>query len=498
MLTYGCQLWWGGRFTKSNAKRLQVALNGSLRLVCRAFKTTSTQALQYISHIAPITHIIHKICYSSSIRLHRLLPNSPVLQRIKPPRFPAIHLVNRNANTTNRLAIPSSKLSPLQRIAQLTNATSFPTLNPIYNPPWEEQMKDHPQVRMILPPPKDQREIYNTEITTKLEGHKDQEEVLVVATDGSRRKTHGSKRTGAGIFISYQGEKLASVSIGLGRRTNSYDGESLALTAGMRLALRLCKERPNITTIQFYSDSSSALTNILETTAHPTQILSLAFIKNAKEFLQSNNHQIVLQWIPGHFGHTINEHADRLTKRGCRKEHELLDNTLSYHAERRSRLVSKHWRKEFRQNPPSGAFGEVTYYPPTTKPNKVFLQLETQPEVFGRLTQVKTMHGYNPHFYARFNIEHNPDCICGHRLPPFPARNFRDHILHNCEEYNDQRHILTSVSRDHQAPILLGSIKGLLATAKFLKESGAFTLNGRPYEPPPPHEIPGLQLNEPP
>ena len=36
---------------------------------------------------------------------------------------------------------------------------------------------------------------------------------------------------------------------------------------------------------------------------------------------------------------------------------------------------------------------------------------------------------------------------------------------------------------------LLGSDKGLLATAKFLKESGALMSNGRPYRPP---EMPSI------
>ena len=78
-LTYGCQLWWGGRFSKSNTARLQRALNQAMRLICRAFRTTSVQALQHISHIPPLEFTIKKLCYSSSIRLHRLLPESAVV-----------------------------------------------------------------------------------------------------------------------------------------------------------------------------------------------------------------------------------------------------------------------------------------------------------------------------------------------------------------------------------------------------------------------------------
>ena len=66
-LTYGCQLWWEGKFSKSNTNHLQTALNGALRLICRGFHSTPVYALQHISHIPPIKFSIHKLCYSASI-----------------------------------------------------------------------------------------------------------------------------------------------------------------------------------------------------------------------------------------------------------------------------------------------------------------------------------------------------------------------------------------------------------------------------------------------
>jgi hypothetical protein len=69
---------------------------------------------------------------------------------------------------------------------------------------------------------------------------------------------------------------------------------------------------------------------------------------------------------------------------------------------------------------------------------------------------------------------------------------------HNCEAYEDHRHNLSEVSRHHDAPFLLGTNKGLLATAKFAKNTGAFTATGLPYEPPPTPSMPGLRLLDPP
>ena len=69
---------------------------------------------------------------------------------------------------------------------------------------------------------------------------------------------------------------------------------------------------------------------------------------------------------------------------------------------------------------------------------------------------------------------------------------------HDCETYDEHRAILSAVSRYHDAPILLGSIKGLLATAKFLEKSGAFTATGIPYIPPLNPALPSLNLWDPP
>ena len=74
--------------------------------------------------------------------------------------------------------------------------------------------------------------------------------------------------------------------------------------------------------------------------------------------------------------------------------------------------------------------------------------------------------------------------------PPNPAA-VREHVLHLCPLLADERReFLTPVSSPHETLTLLGSDKGLLATAKFLIESGALTSNCRPYQPPDMPSIP--------
>jgi ribonuclease HI len=528
-LTYGCQLWWGNRFTKSNTARLQRGLNGALRLTCRAFKTTPIKALQHISHIPPIELTIKKLCYGASIRLHRLLPSSPVLQRIPKPT-PTIHINHREANTKITVRTPQQCLSPLQRIAEMSNATNEPTLNSLYNAPWEPDGLEHPRITTVLPPKKEQRDEYNKDIKKLIKGLETRPDTLVICTDGSRRRVSANpnrahvnprnalagllnevphyqanrrrrlddkkRRTGAGLVIKQGQNIIMERRIGVGKKSNVYDAESLALMASMQLASQYCGEHTEIRTIYLLADSSSALKNITKTNPHPTQLLSAAFIKYAQTFLEANpNNEIRLKWIPGHQGHALNERADHLARKGCKQEHEALGETLSYHSERKSSLINIEWGKQLRVEGISGPFGDVTVIPATTKPNAVFLQLSNKPEVFGRLTQIRTMHGHNTYYYNRFNLDRDLHCPCGDLVPPDVPAHIQDHTLHCCEAFKDHRHILTEASRDHNPMVLLGSVKGLIATAKFLESSGAFTSEGKPYARPPPPEFPQLRLH---
>src|SRR5215472_14978006 len=266
----------------------------------------------------------------------------------------------------------------------------------------------------------------------------------------------------------------------------------------MVLANEYCGQHPEIMEIVFISDSSATITNITRLNAHPSQRLSRIFVKNAETFLKHESHKITIKWAKGHRGTAINEEADKLAKLGRRKPQNHLSPLLLYYAEKQSHLTLTQWRKDFDSNRPTGAFGEVTFHPPTTKPDRTFLQLANDPEVFGRLTQVRTMHGYNPPYYHRFHIDHDLECTCGNYFNPANVAFHRRHILNNCDEYADHHHLLSHASQTRDPTILLGSTKGLLAVAKFLKASGAFTADGRPYHPPHPPEVPELELHLPP
>jgi hypothetical protein len=105
------------------------------------------------------------------------------------------------------------------------------------------------------------------------------------------------------------------------------------------------------------------------------------------------------------------------------------------------------------------------------------------------------MHGYNAAYFAKRNIPYETICDCDEILPTEPDR-MQEHVLRNCYTLQRHRHILSTAHRDHSPAIILGSIKGLLATAKFLKITGALSRTGRPTERGKTPELPGLDLSD--
>jgi len=101
-----------------------------------------------------------------------------------------------------------------------------------------------------------------------LNNTKTKNEVIIAMTDGPRRKIKtfnpdgtrkrgkGKRNTGAGVLMKLGNETMSTHSYGMGRKTNIYDGESLALLAGIGLATQLHETNKQIKSIYLYSDSS--------------------------------------------------------------------------------------------------------------------------------------------------------------------------------------------------------------------------------------------------
>ena len=111
--------------------------------------------------------------------------------------------------------------------------------------------------------------------------------------------------------------------------------------------------------------------------------------------------------------------------------------------------------------------------PPKISPNDVFRS--TPRELFGRLTQTLTGHGYTGEFYQRFIPDETAWCRCTDTNIQRVLES-REHILHECDRYAYHRPTL----RNQPTSTLFGSESGIRTLITFMRNSGAFTKTGQP------------------
>ena len=201
--------------------------------------------------------------------------------------------------------------------------------------------------------------------------------------------------------------------------------------------------------------------------------------------------RITLSWCPSHSNIQGNDRADTLAKEATNLARNSPIGITRTNALRRSKVhATKAWRCEWRKSAQTGRFAIANRFPPSLKPTHHFIQLKNDRELFGRVLQCRTGHGYTGEFRQSFNLEARYSCPCGEHLET------REHILRDCPRFNLFRHHLEKASPQISLPTILGTKAGILALIEFLKASKAFSRPGlHPTQPhfdqeptPPPDE----------
>ena len=216
--------------------------------------------------------------------------------------------------------------------------------------------------------------------------------------------------------------------IGLGKRATVYDAEMLALaitgTQVADLAHNSLQAGSPISEVRIYSDSTSALINIMDPSPHPGQVFSLSFINNIKKaWLTIPSLQIFLNWSPGHADVIGNEAADR-EARAATSGPGFTHPTLVFLKKKTKIRIRKVWQRTVKKSSPGTAF--INHYHPNPNPSSIFLG--TPREVYGRVSQTLSGHGYTGEYYAKMKIPESPWCLCLTSVGA-PVYNNRLHIL---------------------------------------------------------------------
>ena len=296
---------------------------------------------------------------------------------------------------------------------------------------------------------------------------------MIVYTDGLQKHTHyyfqrvGSAAVG---FIGNQETFIAQ--LGLEGKVKVYNVELTEILIGLYCAQSEAEKHPLINHIIIYSDNTSALTTICNPQPRKGQILAYDFYRNAIRWLeQSDTHQLTLAWCPGHLNIHGNERADELAKSATDLPGEI-DTTTSHMLRRAREYISETWTKTWKNHPQHGLYAQANRFPPSLQPTPHFEDLRDKRELFGRLLQCRTGHGYAGDFYAKLKPGTDPSCPCGE-----PSQT-RTHILRECHLYKDHRYILRKISPSIYPPDILGTRKGVEALAEFLSKSNAYTRSG--------------------
>jgi ribonuclease HI len=270
------------------------------------------------------------------------------------------------------------------------------------------------------------------------------------------------------VFLA--GRPIRRGQLGLGRRAGVFDAEMVALASAMAAARNILTDHPQAKHLIFLTDNQAALRAIDDLSDHPGQFASIIFHKHLDHLMSSNNDfRVTVSWIPGHEGFAGNEEADRLAKDAVTAGPPLLRSTITWARERAKSSALKAWRREWRAKPHTNLASVGLVRPPSLHLAKFHKEYGGPRHVHTRVVQTILGHGFTGEFYQRFLPNLPSECPCGTVMTQT-----RSHILAECPEHEEHRDILASATQDLSIPILLGTLKGLAALARFIAASNAF------------------------
>ena len=269
-----------------------------------------------------------------------------------------------------------------------------------------------------------------------------------------------------------RGYHVRSGQWGLGQRASAYDGELFALAGGASATVLLCTQMPHISSIIFLTDSTTAARNILNTSAHPGQSVSVLYHKHMTTLfsLQTNNiPQVTIMWIPGHSNLAGHTRADTLAKDATSLP-PLLHSTITQAREHSMHKAIKAWCKEWHSRPHHNFSSLAKRDSPSLHLTSFHKNFHGSRQLHCKLIQVLLGHCFIGEYYRRFVPSVPSACPCGAAVIQTIA-----HTLFVCPIHTSARHHLYSHSTLMTMPILLSTASGLSALRSFLHDTTAFS-----------------------
>ena len=253
-ILYACPTWWNN--TKCQAKPLEKVQRKALTLICAAFKTTPTAALEVEASIPPIKFQAELAIRRFAIRLNKLPLDSAILQRL-PPEW------RNNSPPTNPPPIPTEKApkrSPTSTLKKIAKHSSHnhERIDPFSSLPWRRTLSLFPNRFSIDPCTSSTDAISTREKHLNLiEEYRKKPNTLYLYTDGSKINKSGFFRAGAAAVAYYLGNEIEHGQLGLGGYAEVFDAEMAALAIAASKAEDIIRDFPNINHIAIFTDNAA-------------------------------------------------------------------------------------------------------------------------------------------------------------------------------------------------------------------------------------------------
>ncbi|QRV77343.1 RNA-directed DNA polymerase from transposon BS [Ceratobasidium sp. AG-Ba] len=487
ILTYASPVWWN--HSKSLIRPLTLTQNKALRWVSGAFRTTPVRALEILTSIPPLELILNHINRQTAIRFSKLPENHLILHRldlgwlapetemVSPPNRVRQLVLDAYRDPTAR----QRDYSTLYEIAKF-NSPSNERCNPLALPPWKRSHTNPGLRNRITITPYDGhtpkgiiRELHN-QVTDRWKNDSDH---LVCYTDASRWIDQGERLMGAGIGVAifHKSTRIHSISKQVQNQVEPWDLELEAIKIAIRTATEITTRfEPNPPkNIHIFSDNTSAIEVALEGHASAGQKTCISIRDHVFRFIDAHpEHTVSIQYCPGHAEIRGHDLADKLAKRASSHRRNIIGLKTLTNIKRESKAkTTDEWFEIWSTREPSGFFAPADRTPPSMKPSKTLLN--TARPIFPRLTQVLTGHAFIGEYYERFVPDEISSCPCGEHPQT------RQHILLDCPNYADFRHLFTTERGDLLSlPEILGTPKGIDKLISFLEHTNAFTKQDNP------------------
>jgi ribonuclease HI len=283
------------------------------------------------------------------------------------------------------------------------------------------------------------------------------------------KKFEEREKTGAGFVVYRREKEIAHGKLGLGKKSDNYNGELCALAAAARRAEEESKADLTITAWRIYSDNDAAVKMIGSRAVHVRQISSTSFCNIVDRFLSiSQTHTVYVGWLPGPAGVPGNKRADELAK-ATTSQRSLVGSTLTWLGMRASRQATKTWVQEWELlDWTLSWWGPALSKPPSTKIARFHKGFTGSCELQCRLIQVLLGHSFAGEYYAWFVPSEDTACPCGN---PWQGL---EHVLWECPVFGHARGALRLAYCRPTWAQLFSTNKGLTSLANFLHRTRAF------------------------